>query len=307
MRQLSLRKKILIKTLYFTAISLCIVLSWIIFKKDRDVSLNSSEPDYSIARQIKYGFTLKNTTNRLLKHAEFWTYAPVKQTSTQKCIHLGISHPYQLILDDWNNQILHFTFKNLPPYAHRVVTIKADLMLADMPNPVQNNNLDDYLSAEKYIECNNPLIKAQSQSLKAQSPIQTSENIYHWVTSHTTYSGFSRNDRGALYAFKSKKGDCTEFMYLFAALCRANQIPARCMGGYICRRNQILKPGGYHNWAEIYENGTWQPVDPLNRVFKENPSQFVAMHLLGESENNPMENHHRFRFEGAGLKVWMNG
>ena len=302
MRPLSIKKKIL----YLTGISLCIVLSWMIFKKYRDVPLNLSEPDYSIARQIKYGFTLQNTTNRLLKHAEFWTYAPVKQTSTQRCMHLEASHPFQLILDDWGNQILHFTFKNLPPYAHRVVTIKADLMLANMPNPVQDNNLDDYLSVEKYIEAGNPLIKAQALTLKAQSPIQTSENIYQWVANHVTYSGFSGKDRGALYAFKSRKGDCTEFMYLFVALCRANQIPARCMGGYICRQNEILKPGGYHNWAEIYENGTWQPVDPQKRVFKENPSQFIAMRIFGDTVGNPMEDYHRFRFEGEGLKVLMN-
>lgn len=122
MRQLSIKKKILIKILYFTTISICIVLSWMIFQKYRDVSPNLFEPYYFITRQIKYGFTLQNIANRLLKLAEFWTYASAKQTSTQKCIHVEASHPLKLILDDWGNQILRFTFKNLPPYAHHVIT-----------------------------------------------------------------------------------------------------------------------------------------------------------------------------------------
>nr|WP_320192692.1 transglutaminase domain-containing protein [uncultured Desulfobacter sp.] len=107
--------------------------------------------------------------------------------------------------------------KNRPPYAHRAVTIKADLILADMPNPVQNNNLDHYLDSSNF------LIQAQAKSFKTETPIQTSENLYHWGIKHVTYSGFSGKDRRAEYAFKDSKGDCTEFMYLFVARCRANQ------------------------------------------------------------------------------------
>ncbi len=39
------------------------------------------EPVYTIPRHIQYSFTLQNKTNLLVKEVEFWTYAPVKQTS----------------------------------------------------------------------------------------------------------------------------------------------------------------------------------------------------------------------------------
>ena len=55
------------------------------------------------------------------------------------------------------------------------------------------------------------------------------------------YVGYIKNDRGALYALKTKEGDCTEFMHLFVALCRANKIPARCIGGYVQREKRDFK------------------------------------------------------------------
>jgi hypothetical protein len=95
-------------------------------------------------------------------------------------------------------------------------------------------------------------------------------------------------------------------MYLYAALARAGSIPVRCIGGYICLGNTILNPTGYHNWAEIYVEDTWKNVDPQNKVFLQNPGHYVAMSILGDTEGNPMEGHHRFRVNGEGVKVRMN-
>ena len=121
------------------------------------------------------------------------------------------------------------------------------------------------------------------------------------------YTGYSPKDRGALYALKKRKGDCTEFMHLFAAISRASGIPARGIGGYVCNTNMILRPSDYHNWVEFYEDGAWRIADPQKRVFMENQSHYIAMNLIGESTKNPMGRFHRFRFTGDGLKVKMSG
>lgn len=290
--------------LYLSILCVCLVCIWLFVKKDdRPVVL---EAHYSIPRQIRYGFTLQNTTNRLLKRAELWTYAPVKQTSTQRCVRLETSHPYRLISDDLGNQILHFTLDSLPPYATKIITIKADLELSDTSNPITVENPLRFVHSERYIESDHPELSQFAEKFKDQQPAKTAKNAFQWVADHLKYTGYSPNERGALYALRNKQGDCTEFAYLFAALCRANRIPTRCIGGYIVKENSIIKPSTYHNWAEIYENGTWQPVDPQNRVFKEKPSQFVAMRIIGDTKGNPMGEHHRFRFEGEGLKVQMN-
>ena len=267
----------------------------------------SQKSAYIIPRHIQYGFTLQNKTNRLLKEAEFWTYAPLRQTSTQMCMNLKASHPYQLIPDDLGNQILHFTLKNLPPYTTKIITIEADLLLSDRPNPMQVKDLSAYLRAEAYCESDDPEISQAAKELKGPKPVKTAENIFRWVASNVEYTGYLRNPRGALYALRNKKGDCTEFMYLFAALCRANKIPARCIGGYVCPENAVLKPNGFHNWVELRDNGVWKIADPQRKVFMQAPSRYIAMQVIAESPKSPMADSHRFGFAGDGLMVKMKG
>jgi transglutaminase-like putative cysteine protease len=249
---------------------------------------------------------LQNKTNRLVKKSEFWTYAPVEQTATQKCTNIESTHPYKLIKDDLGNQILHFTFDNLPPYATKVIRIKTDLLLADSPNPLRDLNVKGFLQAGKYIESDSPELIRLAEALKTKEPAGTAAKLFNWVSTQVKYSGYLRGDRGALYALRNKKGDCTEFMYLFAALCRANDIPARGVGGYLCNGNSVLKPSEYHNWVEFYDRGLWRIADPQRKVLMEDTSDYMAMRIIDESPENPMGNYHRFRFSGDGLKVKMN-
>lgn len=283
----------------------CLIGVWLVAKKFDWPG--APEATYPIPRHIEYSFTLQNKTNRLVKQAEFWTYAPVKQTATQTCVKLKTSHPYQLISDDLGNQILHFTFHDLPPYATKIITIKADLMLSDTPNRLSIEDLSTYLEAEKYCESNDPEVTRLAARLKAPKSEKTAESIFRWVAGNVQYTGYLKNARGALYALRNKKGDCTEFMYLFAALCRANNIAARGIGGYVSNENAILKPNDYHNWVEFHDEGIWEIADPQKRIFMQYPSQYIAMRVIGESPMNPMGDYQRFRFAGDGLKVKMNG
>ena len=95
-------------------------------------------------------------------------------------------------------------------------------------------------------------------------------------------------------------------MYLFVALCRANGMAARGIGGYVCSENTVLKPNDYHNWAEFYQDGAWRIADPQKKVFAQNQSDYIGMRVIGKSQKNPIGKFHRFRFEGKGLKVKMN-
>ncbi len=272
----------------------------------KDTGLNLPESIYTIHRQIHYSFTLQNKSDHLLKKAGFWTYAPVKQTATQRTVKLDVSHPYQLISDDLGNQILYFTFENLPPYATKIITIRADLDLSNTPNPLPVRDINSFLRAGKYIESDDPEISRFAKKFNDLKPVKIAENIFHWVADNIKYTGYLRDDRGALYALKNRKGDCTEFMSLFVALSRANKIPARGIGGYVTGKNTILKPFDYHNWAEFYDDGVWRIVDPQNKVFMKDQSHYIAMRVIGESTNNPMGEFNRFRFAGDGLKVKMN-
>jgi len=168
------------------------------------------EPGYPILREVQYGFAVRNKTNLSLKEAEFWTYAPVKQTSTQRCVKLEASLPYELITDDLGNQILYFRPRNLSPYATRLITIRASLELSDISNPIPIADVQPFLRPEKYIESGHPEIVQFAGKFESATPRKTAENAFRWVADNIRYTGYLRNNQGALYALRKKRGDCTE-------------------------------------------------------------------------------------------------
>lgn len=275
-------------------------------RKKPSQSLILPEAVYTIPRQIHFGYTVKNSTNRLVPRAELWVYAPVAQTGTQKCISISSQPTNEIIKDPLGNQTLHFVLENIPPYATRVIHIQADLMLNDTPNRLTGSNPVSFLAAEKYIESDDPRIQRQANQLKKATDSETITALFDWVAGHVQYEGYVSRDRGAFYALLNAKGDCTEYAHLFSALARSQNIPARVMGGYICQTNTKLDASGYHNWAEFYETDVWKLADPQNKVLRENHADYIAMRVVGPTEENPMGDHHRFRLEGEGLSVRMN-
>lgn len=262
---------------------------------------------YPIPRQIQYSFTLQNRNHHPLKDAEFWAHAPVSETANQRCERLQISHPYQLLSDEHGNQVLYFQVSQIPPFGTVIVSVKALLSLSDTPNARSGPDPNAYLHPEPFCESDAPEISRLAATLRSEKLMDTVDRIFNWVTSHVRYSGYIRNERGALYALKNKQGDCTEFMYLFAALCRANQIPARTVGGYVCSGNSVVKPGGYHNWAEFFDGKQWGIADPQRKSLMKETSNYIAMQVIADTARNPMAGFQRFRFIGEGLKVKMDG
>ena len=258
---------------------------------------------YPIAKRIQYGFTLENSRGQVLKKAKFWTYAPVRQTPTQKVSKITASQPYQLTVDDLGNQILLFEFDNLPPNASKEISIRVELDMAEKPNPWPEKNFALFLPSEQYIESGDFRIVSLANSLIQSSGTDTAKSIFNWVASNVQSIEYIPDDRGALYALEHKNGDCTEFAYLFAALSRANSLPARAVGGYVMSESGVLKAVEYHNWAEFYTDGTWRLADAQKRVFATNASRYVAMRIISTKVPNALGNAHRYKTAGEGLKV----
>jgi hypothetical protein len=251
---------------------------------------------HAAIRPIHYGFTITNTGSSVAKEVHFWTYAPIGQ------INLQTSVPYQLITDDLGNQILHFTFNNIPPYAARIITIEAGINLTAQAN----RDTKPYLQAEPFCEVDDPAIVELARRLKGSTTIKTVENIFQWVSNNVRYTGYLKNPRGALYALKHKQGDCTEYMYLFVALCRANKIPARGIGGYLANSSPMLRPDAYHNWAECYVDGTWRIIDPQRKIFMADQAPYIPLHVIGDAPRNPIAGPYKFAFKGEGIQIEMN-
>lgn len=59
-------------------------------------------------------------------------------------------------------------------------------------------------------------------------------------------------------AFLLGKGVCQDYAHVFLALCRARQIPAKYVAGF------IVGEGETHAWTEVYSEGLWYGLDPTH-------------------------------------------
>ena len=142
------------KTLTVIAMTaLCLATVWPI---KRGVFFNAKKADnleaaYEIARQIRYSFTIQNTTNQLIENAVFRAWAPTKQTPTQLCKGIDASDPFEILADDLGNQVLEFELHDFPPYGSRIISITADLMMSSIPNRTTAADLQLMKDSQNFI------------------------------------------------------------------------------------------------------------------------------------------------------------
>ena len=84
------------------------------------------------------------------------------------------------------------------------------------------------------------------------------EAIRSWINANIRYEyGTSEATTWALDTIESKAGVCRDFAHLGISLCRALQIPARMVVGYL----HELDPMDQHAWFEAFVGGRWFTFD----------------------------------------------
>lgn len=101
------------------------------------------------------------------------------------------------------------------------------------------------------------------------NPYLKAKRIFENVADYLTYEQ-QTVEHGALWAYNSRKGDCTEHSNLFIALARAAGIPAKAVVGkgflplYSIGLGSVDLKGLGHEWAIIYlPNIGWVPLDAV--------------------------------------------
>jgi hypothetical protein len=273
------------------------------------INLKSSEseniaPAYCAPKTVTYGYAMVNKAGRPLTDLELLTEAPVHRTSGQECCEkLSASEESHLVQDPSGNQRLRLHIGAIPPYGRKEIRVEAQLKTAWAP-VASDAPSGAFLGAERFVEVDHPKIQAIAKTLRDRDPMETAHRTFHWVADHLRDSGYLRDDRGALYALEHERGDCTEYMYLFVALAKANGIPARPMAGSVVKGNGVLRARGYHNWAKFYAHRTWHIADPHRGVFNDGYSDYVATRIIGKPAAAALGSD-RFSSTAPGLEVKM--
>lgn len=185
--------------------------------------------------------------------------------------------------DDDGNRFAIFSLEGISPGEEREIKMEVLVEVfpfSYFPDPeidslLYHQSAPDYIrltSPEFFEESDSPEIQDEARELnKGQGFWKTSFEIYHFVGSHLTYSGYSPRSSGALEALLSGEGDCTEFADLFVALERASGIPSRFVEGFAYSDWSEKREDITHDWAEVMlPGGIWIQVDPTFGRYGEN-------------------------------------
>lgn len=265
-------KKILLKTASYTGllvIALC--LGFYFFYQGSDVSYSTA------SKTLRFNYTLSNTSGDFIPSADFSIKIPMSIDGIQIIESINSSQKNELVQGTTGEQSVHFSVKNISPYSSKVIDLTLVVTTSDRPK-YERINTADYLTAEKYIELDSPVIKALAPQLKGSSPEETARNIYEWLVNNVASLSYTADSKGAQYLIEKKVGDCTELMYAFVALARANGLPARGVSGFwVPTGSTIVNAADYHNWAEFYDGKRWVSVDANKNTFDSMYKNYISV------------------------------
>ncbi len=176
--------------------------------------------------------------------------------------------------DKWGQEVALFDVKKLAAQERYVSVMKVEAniysvmyhifpekvgKLKDMPGEVSR-----FLDNDDKYRMNDPVIqKAVKEAVgEEENPYWIARNIFDYLRDKLFYERIGGWDI-APTILKRGSGSCSEYAFLYIAMCRAAGVPARYAGSVVVRGEDASFDFVYHRWVEIYLPGyEWIPVDP---------------------------------------------
>lgn len=131
--------------------------------------------------------------------------------------------------------------------------------------PVENlpDDVLQFLLPSRYCESDRLGALALDVVAEASPGYGQVEAIRRWIHEKITYQyGTSDASTSAVATAEKRVGVCRDFTHLGIAFCRALNIPARMVVGYL----HHLKPMDLHAWFEAFVGGRWYTFDATQDV-----------------------------------------
>ncbi|MFH0778665.1 MAG: transglutaminase domain-containing protein [Candidatus Eisenbacteria bacterium] len=232
--------------------------------------------------------------------------------------------PTRFATDKWGQKVAIFEFRGVGPGETRQAAYTARAVignrrfsifphrvgkLGDIPPAVRKA----YTSDESRYRITQPLISETARKIVGdeKNPYWMARKICKWVQDHVEYKRVGGWDI-AETLIKRGTGSCSEYSFLYIALCRAVGLPARYEGSIAVRGDDASIDEVYHRWCEVYLPGYgWIPVDPSGgdrplpseqaKAFGSLPGRyFITTHGGGDSEYLGWSYNHNSRYSFKG-------
>ncbi len=225
---------------------------------------------------VEFTYQVRNFGPNSLPNLTIYLAQPGKETSHRflsPITYFG-GRP-RIVKEAPNRYIAVMSFSNIQP--GRIVTVgwRAKAALYDVhyyvfPETIRSLGAVPASIRRRYLrngtkyDIHSPVIRAAVRKAlgKQRNPYWMARRLYRYVHRHMHYElagGWNQAPR----VLTRGSGSCSEYSFVFIALCRAAGIPARYVGSLVVRRDAASFDDVYHRWVEIYLPGYgWLPVDP---------------------------------------------
>jgi sugar lactone lactonase YvrE len=185
--------------------------------------------------------------------------------------------PTEILTDKWGQKTALFHFNNLKPGDKTEIQVSTTFksfdvryfiypenvgLLSELPNDIKEKYLGD---DEKY-QINDKIIQQTIQDVVGdeQNPYWIMRNIHQYLIGHLHYVMDGAWDT-APTVITNGHGSCSEYSFVFMALCKAAGLPTRYVGSTWDRKEDAYMDDVYHRWVEVYlPNYGWIPTDPTH-------------------------------------------
>lgn len=177
--------------------------------------------------------------------------------------------------DRWDQKTARFHYKNVKSGEIKAPELKVKSEIYETQYfiyPDEIGSLDDipgairkkYLDNDEKYQLQHPVIQ---QALKEavddeKNPYWIARNLYNYLLPRMYYEMVGGWNT-APTVLERGNGSCSEYSFVYIALCRAAGIPARYVGSVVVRGDDTSYDNVFHRWCEIYlPDFGWIPVDP---------------------------------------------
>jgi sugar lactone lactonase YvrE len=202
--------------------------------------------------------------------------------------------PNSFVKDKWGQQFARFHFPEVPAgsFLKPSIKLKSRLFMTEyyvFPERVGALNeipksLGIYLADGFKYDIKNPVIQAAVKAAVGDEkrPYWMMRKIFNYVLNKIDYNlkplgGWNP----APTVLERGTGSCSEYSFVFIALCRAAGLPARYVGSVVVRSKDKGIDDVWHRWPEVYlPNYGWIPVDPsaeANRPYPGGKARLIGV------------------------------
>ncbi|HOX43589.1 MAG TPA: transglutaminase domain-containing protein [Myxococcota bacterium] len=183
--------------------------------------------------------------------------------------------PFATETDEWGQAVARLRWEGVPPAGAVRAVLTARLRARAVRHVVWPEKVQGlrqipadirrrYLGDAPKLDLGHPYLVAAAREAVGQekNPYWIARGIYRLIHARMRYELVGGWDAAAK-VLERGTGSCSEYAFVFIALCRAAGLPARWVGSLVVRQDDASYDDVYHRWVEVYlPPYGWVPVDP---------------------------------------------